>query len=70
MSGDAVLHGRPVRTWAAGLGGYPVPARRASGPANQAVGIVAAVELTSYKVPGRRERGAGTAAGATTAGAR
>jgi len=40
-------------------GGYPVPARRASGSANQPTGIVAAVELTSYKVPGRRERGAG-----------
>jgi len=40
-------------------GGYPVPARRASGPANQPTGIVAAVELTSYTMPGRRERGAG-----------
>src|SRR5262249_2387988 len=39
--------------------GYPVPARLASGPADQAIGIVAAVELTRYKVPGRGECGAG-----------
>jgi len=51
------------------VGGYPVPARLAPGPANQAIGVVAAVELTSCKVPGRRERGAGCAAGTTTAGA-
>ena len=71
MGGDAVLHGRPVRTWAAGPGAsYPVPARLASGAANLAIGIVAGVELTSCRVPGRVERGAGTAAGATTAGAR
>src|SRR5262249_8515652 len=49
-------------------GGYRVPARLASGPANQPIGIVAAVELTSCKVPGRHERGAG-AAGTTTVGA-
>ena len=41
-------------------GGCPVPARPASGPANQPFGVVAAVELTSCKVPGRRECGAGT----------
>jgi len=40
-------------------GGCPVPARLASGPANQAFGIVAAAELTSYTVPGRHECGAG-----------
>jgi hypothetical protein len=41
-------------------GRYPVPARLASGPANRPFGIVAAVELTSYKVPGRREYSAGS----------
>ena len=52
MGRGAVLPGRPVRTWAAGPGGdYPVPARLASGPANQPIGIVGAVELTSCKVP-------------------
>src|SRR5215471_13793601 len=60
MGGDAVLHRRPVRTWAAGPGGgCPVPARLASGPANQPIGVVAAVELTSCTVPGRRGCGAG-----------
>jgi hypothetical protein len=70
MGGGAVVHGRAVRTWAAGPGaGHPVLARRASGPANQPIGVVAAVELTSYKVPGRHGYGAGSAVGATTAGA-
>jgi len=55
--GVARQPGAHLGCWPAG--GYPVPARRASGPANQPTGIVAAVELTSYKVPGRRERGAG-----------
>ena len=55
-----VLPGGPVRTWGCWPGGgYRVPARLASGPANQAIGIVAAVELTRYKVPGRGECGAG-----------
>src|SRR5215472_11819895 len=48
MGGDAVLPGRPVRTRAAGPGaGHLVPARPAFGLANQPIGIVAAVELTS-----------------------
>jgi hypothetical protein len=38
----AVLQGKPVRTWAAAPGaGCPVLARLASGPANQAIGVVA-----------------------------
>src|SRR5215470_6880314 len=43
-----------------------VPGRRYS---VERTSVRAAVELTSCKVPGRRERGAGCAAGATTAGA-
>jgi hypothetical protein len=58
MGGGAVLRGRPAGAWAAGPGGgYPVPARPTSGPANQATGVVAAVELSSCKVPGRRGAG-------------
>ena len=34
-------------------GGCPVPARLASGPASQPVGVVAAAGLTSRKVPGK-----------------
>ena len=60
MGGGAVVPGRPARTWAAGPGGgYGVPARLASGPADQAIGVVAVVGLASFTVPGRRERGAG-----------
>jgi hypothetical protein len=70
MGGDAVVYRMPVRTWAAGPDGYRVPARLASGPANQAIGVVAVVGLASCTVPGRRERGAGIRAGTTTAGAR
>jgi hypothetical protein len=53
MGGGAVLPGSPgahLGCWPEG--GYPVPARLASGPANQAIGVVAAVELTSCRVPG------------------
>src|SRR5215468_9905497 len=54
-----VVDGGLVRTWSAGPGGgYRVPARLAPGPANQPIGVVAAVGLTRCKVPGRRERGA------------
>ena len=60
MGGGAVVPGRPARTWAAGPGGgYGVPARLASGPADQAIGVVAAVGLARGKVPGRRGCGAG-----------
>ena len=70
MGGDAVLHGRPGRTWAAGPGAsYPVPARLASGAANLAIGVVAAVELTSCKVPAGVSAVLGPADGTTTADA-
>ena len=55
MGRGAVVPGALVRTGA----GCPVPARLASGPANQAIGVIAAVGLTSCRVPGRGERGAG-----------
>ena len=61
MGGDAVLPGRPVRTWAA--------RGRLPGPPNQPIVIVAAAELTSCKVPGMRESVPGSAAGTTTVGA-
>jgi hypothetical protein len=69
MGGDAVVPGRPARTWAAGPGGYRVPARLVSGPANQPIGVLAAVELRSCKVPGGVSAVRGSAAGTTTAGA-
>jgi hypothetical protein len=59
MGREAVLLGRPVRTWAGPRGGYPEPVRLASGAANQPIGVVAAVDLTGCKVPGGRECGAG-----------
>jgi hypothetical protein len=49
--------------------GYPVPARLASGPANQPIGIVAAVELTGCTVRADVSAVPGSAAGTTTAGA-
>jgi hypothetical protein len=76
MGGDAVLHGRPVRAWLLARGGYPVPARPASGPADQLSGpadqpssVVAAVELASCKVPAGVSAVPGAAAGTTTVGA-
>ena len=62
MGRGAVVPGALVRTGA----GCPVPARLASGPANQPIGVVAAVGLTQ-RHSARQVRG--SVAGATTAGA-
>ena len=59
MGGGAVLHGRPVRTWAAGPGATRYRQGRHPARRTQLIGVVAAVELTSCKVPGRHEYGAG-----------
>src|SRR5215471_14652174 len=56
LAGSAAAWCCPAGRRAPGLaarGGYRVPARRACGPANQPIGVVAAVGLTSCTVPGR-----------------
>jgi hypothetical protein len=69
MGGDAVC----MAGWCApGLlarGRLPGTGEAASGPANQAIGVVAAVGLTSCKVPAGVGAVPGSAAGTTTAGA-
>ena len=54
LAGAAATRCCPAGRCAPGLlarGGYPVPARLASGPANQAIGIVAAVGSLAARCP-------------------